>query len=285
MQRRTPQPLNCPAFTLIELLVVIAMIALLMAILLPALRRVRDQARAAACRSNLHQWGIAFSVYTQDNGDKFPRIMQDFHNPAQDQWFYTLRSYYADANDLLLCPAAKRHEVRADNPWSVPSLMWPLELGGARTSWKTSAYWWKNGVWQASPVFYGSYGLNGRADNEVYSFQRPDPNLPPRLAWKANVPVLLDCIYLSARPRDWDRPPKYEESLGPMPADMTWFCIDRHSGGVNSLFMDWSVRKVGPKELWTLKWNTTFRTNGHWTKAGGVKPQDWPQWMRRFTEY
>ena len=51
------------------------------------------------------------------------------------------------------------------------------------------------------------------------------------------------------------------------------------------LFMDWSVRKVGLKELWTLKWNRNFDTAGPWTKAGGVKPEDWPEWMRRFKDY
>ena len=49
--------------------------------------------------------------------------------------------------------------------------------------------------------------------------------------------------------------------------------------------MDWSVRKVGVKELWTLKWDKDFDTAGPWTKAGGVKPEDWPQWMRRFKDY
>lgn len=61
------------AFTLIELLVVIAIIALLLAILMPSLRRARDQARAVTCRSNLKQIGLAFTLYTEDNAGKFPR--------------------------------------------------------------------------------------------------------------------------------------------------------------------------------------------------------------------
>ena len=51
------------------------------------------------------------------------------------------------------------------------------------------------------------------------------------------------------------------------------------------LFMDWSVRKVGLKELWTLKWNRQFDTTGPWTKAGGVDPSSWPEWIRRFKDY
>jgi prepilin-type processing-associated H-X9-DG protein len=63
------------------------------------------------------------------------------------------------------------------------------------------------------------------------------------------------------------------------------FCINRHNGSVNGLFLDWSVRKVGLKELWTLNWYTEFNRAGRWTKAGGAKPEDWPKWMRGLKDY
>jgi prepilin-type N-terminal cleavage/methylation domain-containing protein/prepilin-type processing-associated H-X9-DG protein len=60
------------AFTLIELLVVIAIIAILAAMLLPALARAREEGRRAVCRSNLNQIGKGCIAYQQPNGDFFP---------------------------------------------------------------------------------------------------------------------------------------------------------------------------------------------------------------------
>ena len=60
-------------FTLIELLVVIAIIALLMSILMPALSRVKLQAKAVVCRSNLRQIGLAAVLYSEDNKNLVPR--------------------------------------------------------------------------------------------------------------------------------------------------------------------------------------------------------------------
>jgi prepilin-type N-terminal cleavage/methylation domain-containing protein/prepilin-type processing-associated H-X9-DG protein len=274
------------AFTLIELLVVIAIIALLLAILLPSLRRVRDQARAAACASNLCQWGLTFAMYTQDHDGKFPPFVGALTFPAHLQWFYPLRSYCGDVNDLLLCPAATRHEVRADNPWPVPSHTQIMEVGSTRTAWEISDLrpLPKGGGWQQSPVFYGSYGINGWVPEPAnmllrYSASRRDLGLT-----RDNVPVLLDCIWAGGMVSPGTNPPKDEDALGFM-GDITYFCLNRHSGGVNGLFLDWSVRKVGLKELWTLDWLPDFPRSSRWTKARGVKPADWPHWMRRFPDY
>jgi len=65
-----------PAFTLVELLVVLAIIALLAALLLPALGRAKESARATVCLSNLHQVGIALQIYVSENNNHLP-VMRD----------------------------------------------------------------------------------------------------------------------------------------------------------------------------------------------------------------
>jgi prepilin-type processing-associated H-X9-DG protein len=66
---------------------------------------------------------------------------------------------------------------------------------------------------------------------------------------------------------------------------MKMLCLNRHNGQTNVTFVDFSTRTVGLKELWTLKWNRQFDTTGAWTKAGGVQPEDWPEWMKSFRDY
>ena len=86
-----------------------------------------------------------------------------------------------------------------------------------------------------------------------------------------------------------DTPPSSEDKAATEPEldsnGMKLFTINRQNGYINSVFMDWSVRKVAIKELWKLKWHKNFNTNGLWTKAGGVQTKNWPEWMRDLKEY
>jgi prepilin-type N-terminal cleavage/methylation domain-containing protein/prepilin-type processing-associated H-X9-DG protein len=103
-----PVPVSRPAFTLIELLVVISILAILAALLLPALGRARESGRATACLSNLHQLGVALQLYVQENHNRLPYMSDIFPGttntyPGPDQ---VLASQLGNTN-VLHCPSDK----------------------------------------------------------------------------------------------------------------------------------------------------------------------------------
>lgn len=77
-------------FTLIELLVVVAIIAVLAALLLPALARAKSSARATQCRNHLRQLGLAVRLYAEENGDEFPRSQHSAFTHGVMPWERTL---------------------------------------------------------------------------------------------------------------------------------------------------------------------------------------------------
>ncbi len=262
-------------FTLIELLVVIAIIALLMAILMPALQRVRKQARGVACQANLHQWSLIWKMYCDDNNGYWLSGAVNGTTSGYGSgrwWFLPIMELYEAEPDIRCCPEATKPSGQGNiGSW-------------AQHAWQTEEYigsYGPNGwMCNLSANRDGIWGRNGRSD-----YWRT-----PNVQGAYNIPMFTGMWWVDSWPRHTDPPADYTGgSLGIHGTanvdEMQRVCVDRHDGFQSSLFCDWSVRKVGLKELWTMKWNRSFNINGPWTKAGGVAPEDWPRWISRFKDY
>jgi len=252
---------NGAGFTLVELLVVIAIIALLMSILLPALGRVRKQAKAVMCQANLRQWALIFGMYTEDNDGYFC-------SGAYVLWTEATRSYYEDP-DLRCCPmAVKRWGEGGRGTFAA----WDIGAIGAPVTWTGD----RKGD-------YGSYGLNEWLYNppEDIEYLWESPTV---WNWRhinvrgtANIPMFLDCWWLGCGPTHKDEPPAYEgDMIHDNTDEMKLFCLNRHDKTVNGCFMDFSVRKIPLKCLWKFKWNRDYDTN-----YGSPR---WPAWMEKLPE-
>jgi prepilin-type N-terminal cleavage/methylation domain-containing protein len=265
------------AFTLIELLVVIAIIAILMGILMPALKRAREQSRIVSCTANLRQWGITFNTIAADNSGQF---VWGATGPGY-YWPWLLPEKLKDwaNNKIWLCPTAtvpvtkiNYNNANIYNSWGINT-----ETGGSIAAPRKG--------------FNGSYGLNGYFIPIGASTYQS--GVASKEGWgglnsvkqASTVPLMVDALRFDLWPIPTHAPATDEGAMWGDTSHMARCCINRHRGFLCGVFADNSARKVGLKELWTLKWHRSFNTRGPWTLAGKTGATKWPGWISRFSDY
>jgi len=264
------------AFTLIELLVVISIISVLMSVLMPSLSRVRKQARAVACRGLLKQWGSIWYLYCNDNNGSFASGNTNGIDWRRGEWIISLRDLYETKSEIVRCVSATKR-LADGSAYGGPYNTYVMGVGGADDLQEEASYGQNN--WLFNPPSRVT-AVQGRPSAWHWR------NVNVRGA--ANIPVFSDTMWRGGGPYaegTGGEPPQSNGQWLGADREIMHFAIDRHEGSVNQVFLDWSVRAVGIKELWTLKWHKTFNTRGPWTLAGGVQQSDWPQWMAGFKDY
>ncbi len=247
-------------FTLIELLVVIAIIALLLAIVMPSLGLAKRKAKMVVCRSNLKQWGTIFVMYTQDNDDRFYRAWTS--TSRGHEWINCVQPYYQDPQ-IAFCPSAKK--IRGTLPSHSPII-----------SFEPNEAWGRFEDDDPRPGYAGlagSYAINDWVGNPAEGFYAGTESMywvKSSQRGASRAPLFLDSRWLGGWPMDTDTAPTNPNGSGGV-GHMGRYCIDRHEGYVNAVFVDFSVDKIGLKQLWKQKWHPEFDTSGYRLA--------WPEWM------
>jgi len=287
--RRCRKTSKAPAgFTLVELLVVIGIIALLIAILLPALNRARQSAKTVQCLSNLRQIGMSYIMYTNEQKGRNATYFNEANPVTMDySWPGLIKQYLPTVQPLtpanvdfasknvLLCPEAQELNSTGNvsgwgNQWGYTHIAWNGQYAPGGTS-----YAWARDTGPTVPAqtwWASSYGFN----YYLYTFKTgpKDPATGPYP--KKNIdhwtnlsdvrpgnltPMFFDCIWVDLAAYEGDPTPHDLRGTNfAGTGQLTRAVIDRHNMAINCVFCDGSAStvKLGdiPQYYWHRNWQT-----------------------------
>jgi len=259
-----------PGFTLVELLVVIAIIAILAALLLPALSSGKSKAQEASCRSQIKQLAMVNIMYVND-------FNFAIGGPDTPTWCFSLINYFGNSTNFLICPTSFQIASSSGNG-----------AGDVLTPWRAGTNY--------IGFVFGSYMMNGwfSTDDDPIDDDGgnvgPLPNgtsqltgfytKPAIMVQNASAtPIYSDGIWMDGFPTEIDSPCRDTytgmKTKPQMGAEMQRTCISRHAcrtgarftwttanspppGGVNVGMYDGHVELSKLANLWNYQWHRNW---------------------------
>ena len=246
------------AFTLIELLVVIAIIALLAAMLLPALRWAKEAGKSAVCKSNLRQMGIALTMY----GDDYNHFPYTLNTASRDVWFMQI-SEYLEMKSLLRCPKFR----------GISMPFWMGEMFAEKEEGAGISYGYNGFGTKGRSISWIDYnvsrtdvfGLGGLHAKELADWQHSSPVPMSRIRVPSDMLAIGDSAI--GRLRKFNFLLNIEDIGNTIRSNF----IPRHGKGINMVFVDGHA-EFDSLEDWIAR---TPQARKRWNNDNRPHPETW----------